>query len=336
MRTGEGIYHCIKVQQFSRDFLEEICDLADKIREIAKTKAGTEYLSSTLNHKQAMLYFVQPSTRTFLSFYSACQILGIKCAEVRDPKTSSEVKGESEEDTVRTFSSYFDLIIMRHPQANFAEKIAGMLDRTERLVPVINAGSGKDQHPTQALLDVYTLRRSFHHRGGIDGKQIVFAGDLLRGRTVRSLAVLLTRYQGVKQYFVAPPEFQIGQDILEFLDKQGVEYELTENFEAVIQGADAIYMTRLQDEWDSADHTNSTIDIERFSLRERHLQMLKADAVILHPLPRRLEIDMAIDSDPRAGYWRQVRNGMWARAALIAMTFCRKQNILEYYLNNNL
>ena len=336
MRSSESIYHCIKAQQFSRDFLEEICDLADKIRQIAKTKAGMEYLSSILNHKQAMLYFVQPSTRTFLSFYSACQILGIKCAEVRDPKTSSEVKGESEEDTVRTFSSYFDLIIMRHPQANFAEKIAAMLDRTDHPVPVINAGSGKDQHPTQALLDIYTLWRSFGHRGGIDGKHIVFAGDLLRGRTVRSLATLLTRYRDVKQYFVAPPEFQIGQDVLDFLDEIGAEYELTGNFESAIKEADAIYMTRLQDEWDGDDKTSAGVDIERFSFRERHIQMLKADAVILHPLPRRLEIDVAIDSDPRAGYWRQVRNGMWARVALIATTFRRNQHILDYYLNNNL
>ena len=190
--------HCIDVQQFNHNFLEEICDLADKIREISRTKAGMEYLASILNHKRAMLYFVQPSTRTFLSFYSACQMLGIKCAEVRDPKTSSEIKGESEEDTVRTFSLYFDLIIMRHPRANFAEKIANLLNDTDHPVPVINAGSGKDQHPTQALLDIYTLRRSFLHRGGIAGKQIAFVGDLRRGRTARSLALLLTQFQGVK------------------------------------------------------------------------------------------------------------------------------------------
>ncbi|HOL18195.1 MAG TPA: aspartate carbamoyltransferase [Bacillota bacterium] len=336
MKDGAELYHCINAQQFNRGFLEEISDLADKIRQIANTKAGNEYLASTLNHKRAMLYFVQPSTRTFLSFYSACQILGIKCAEVRDPKTSSEVKGESEEDTVRTFSSYFDLIIMRHPRANFAEKIAAMLDNTDRPVPVINAGSGKDQHPTQALLDVYTLRRSFKHRGGIDGKRIAFVGDLLRGRTVRSLATLLTNYEGVKQYFVAPPEFQIGQDILDYLDKHGASYEVTGDFEAVLPEVDAIYMTRLQDEWDAQDHTSAKIDIEHYSLRERHLQVLKADAVILHPLPRRQEIDVAIDADPRAGYWRQVRNGMWVRVALIAMIFRRQRNILEYYLNNNL
>lgn len=334
---AEGkIYHCIDAQQFSRSFLEDICRLADMIRAIAKTKAGTEYLASILNHKKAMLYFVQPSTRTFLSFYSACQVLGIKCAEVRDTKTSSEVKGESEEDTVRTFSSYFDLIIMRHPRANFAEKISRLLDSTERPVPVINAGSGKDQHPTQALLDVYTLSRSFSHRGGIDHKHVAFVGDLLRGRTVRSLSTLLTKYNGVKQYFVAPPQFQIGQDILDFLEKKGVDYSLIDDFEGIIPKVDAIYMTRLQDEWDAEDNSNEKIDIESYSFRERHLKVLKADAILMHPLPRRLEISVEVDADSRSVYWRQVRNGMWARVALIAMIFRRDKNILEYFLNNNL
>ncbi|HSW36497.1 MAG TPA: aspartate carbamoyltransferase [Candidatus Limnocylindrales bacterium] len=336
MSESGKLYHCLNVQQFNRVFLDEICDLADKIREIAKTKAGMEYLATTLNHKQAMLYFVQPSTRTFLSFYSACHILGIKCAEVRDPKTSSEVKGESEEDTVRTFSSYFDLIIMRHPEANFAEKIALMLNQAERSVPVINAGSGKDQHPTQALLDVYTLQRSFKHRGGLDHKTIVFVGDLLRGRTVRSLACLLTHFKGVKQYFVAPERFQIGPDILAYLDEHRVHYELVDNFESIIPEADAIYMTRLQDEWDDKDDADSSVDIERFFFEEKHLRLLKSDGVILHPLPRRKEISEEVDADPRASYWRQVRNGMWIRVALIATTFHRHNNIREYYLSNNL
>lgn len=329
------IFHCLNVQQFSRAFLEEICDLADYIREIAKTKAGMEYLASTLNHKKAMLYFVQPSTRTFLSFYSACQILGIKCAEVRDPKTSSEVKGESEEDTVRTFSSYFDLIIMRHFRANFAEKIAYLLNETDHPVPVINAGSGKDQHPTQALLDIYTLRRGFVHRGGVDQKKIAFVGDLLRGRTVRSLAGLLTLFTGVKQYFVAPAAYQIGEDILELLKSKGVSYELTDNFADVIPEVDAIYMTRLQDEWDTPEDKKANINLDHFSFKKEHLKLLKPDAIIMHPLPRRQEISSEVDTDPRAAYWRQVRNGMWIRAALVAMIFQREPNILRYYLDNN-
>lgn len=326
--------HCIDVQQFNHNFLEEICDLADKIREISRTKAGMEYLASILNHKRAMLYFVQPSTRTFLSFYSACQMLGIKCAEVRDPKTSSEIKGESEEDTVRTFSLYFDLIIMRHPRANFAEKIANLLNDTDHPVPVINAGSGKDQHPTQALLDIYTLRRSFLHRGGIAGKQIAFVGDLRRGRTARSLALLLTQFQGVKLYFVAPSEYQMGQDILSFLDHQKTAYEITDDFEEVIPAVDAIYMTRLQDEWDREEGISVDIDIERFSFQKRHLDLLKADGIIMHPLPRRQEIAVEVDSDPRAAYWRQVRNGMYIRVALIAGIFQRDKKILDYYLAN--
>lgn len=326
--------HCIDVQQFNHNFLEEICDLADKIREISRTKAGMEYLASILNHKRAMLYFVQPSTRTFLSFYSACQMLGIKCAEVRDPKTSSEIKGESEEDTVRTFSLYFDLIIMRHPRANFAEKIANLLNDTDHPVPVINAGSGKDQHPTQALLDIYTLRRSFLHRGGIAGKQIAFVGDLRRGRTARSLALLLTQFQGVKLYFVAPSEYQMGQDILSFLDHQKTAYEITDDFEKVIPAVDAIYMTRLQDEWDREEGISVNIDIERFSFQKRHLDLLKADGIIMHPLPRRQEIAVEVDSDPRAAYWRQVRNGMYIRVALIAGIFQRDKKILDYYLAN--
>ncbi len=336
MERNSKIFHCLTAQQFSREFLHEICDLADRIRDIARTKAGMEYLSSILNHKRAMLYFVQPSTRTFLSFYSACQILGIRCAEVRDPKTSSEVKGESEEDTVRTFSSYFDFIIMRHPKANFAEKIAQLLNKTERPVPVINAGSGKDQHPTQALLDIYTLRRSFSHRGGIDGKSVAFVGDLLRGRTIRSLAYLLAKFEDVKQYFVAPPEFQIGEDILKYLDSAGVNYEVLTNFKKIIPHVDAIYMTRLQDEWDAVDGTKARFDLEHYSLTEQDLPSLKPDAVILHPLPRRQEIAVEVDADPRAMYWRQVRNGMWVRVALVAMIFSREKNIVEYYLNNNL
>lgn len=329
-----NIYHCLRAQQFDYEFLEEICELADKIRKISKTKKCKGYLSSLLDDKRAMLYFVQPSTRTFLSFYSACQILGIKCAEVRDTKTSSEVKGESEDDTVRTFSSYFDLIIMRHPKENFAEKIANLLNNTERPVPVINAGSGKDQHPSQALLDIYTLRRSFKECGGIDNKKIAFVGDLLRGRTVRSLAYLLTKFNGVKQYFVAPPEFQIGTDIKEYLDSVGTDYDILDDFSKVLPEADAFYMTRLQDEWDSVDGSKAEINISRFSITGKELPLLKKDAIILHPLPRRQEIAIEVDADPRALYWQQVRNGMWIRVALIAMTFGIEQDITDYYSKN--
>ena len=251
-------YHALLSQQFDRPTLDRICDLATKMRKIAKTRGGMKFLQDLLSEKRAMLYFAQPSSRTFLSFYAACQLLGIQAAEVRDASTSSEVKGESQEDSVRTFSSYFDMIIMRHPQGGFAERIAWMLSRTDRPVPVVNAGSGKDQHPTQALLDIYTLQRSLEkRRGGLEGSKIAFVGDLLRGRTVRSLSLLLTHYPGVKQYFVAPKELQIGSDILQKLDAANVAYEVSADFEAVIPEVDAIYMTRMQDEWDQAGESSS-------------------------------------------------------------------------------
>ncbi len=326
----ERPYHVLAAQQFNRPMLERICDLTTKIRLIGKTKGGIHFLQELLSEKRAMLYFVQPSTRTFLSFYAACQILGIDPAEVRDTTTSSEVKGESPEDTVRTFSSYFDLIIMRHPVGGFAERIAWLLSNTNRPVPLVNAGSGKDQHPTQALLDIYTLQRSFEGRGAIEGKRIAFVGDLARGRTVRSLATLLLLYPGVRQYFVAPKELQIGDDIVAAIEKAGMEYEVCDDLERVIPEVDAIYMTRIQDEWD-ASHESRFIDSSRFHFTAKHLATLKPDAVLLHPLPRRNEIDVEVDSDPRAIYWRQVRNGMWVRAALMLNIFDRGGEIDRYY-----
>lgn len=313
-------YHALVAQQFSRPMLEDLCALATCVRRTAKTRGGSSFLQQQLFDKRAMLYFAQPSSRTYLSFYSACQIIGMQTMNVRDSSTSSEVKGESPEDSVRTFSSYADLIIMRHPAGGFAERIAWMLSNTHRPVPVLNAGSGKDQHPTQALLDIYTLARSFETIGGIDGKKIAFVGDLKRGRTVRSLAWLLTQYKGVKAFFVAPPELQIGDDILKQLDAAGMPYEISYDFEKVIPEVDAIYMTRIQDEWD-VDGESRKINTESFYFKKEHLQILKPTAVIMHPLPRRLEIDPAVDSDPRAVYWRQVRNGMWIRAALILSIF---------------
>lgn len=323
-------YHALIAQQFDRPTLERLCELATKIRTIGKTKGGMNFLQGLLSDKRAMLYFVQPSSRTFISHYTACQIVGVDPVDVRDPSTSSEVKGESPEDSIRTFSSYVDMIIMRHPVGGFAERIAWMLSNTGRGIPVLNAGSGKDQHPTQALLDIYTLQRSFEERGGIEGKKVAFVGDLLRGRTVRSLAYLLTLYPGVKQYFVGPESLQIGEDILAILDKAGMEYEITDDFEKVIPEVDAIYMTRIQDEWDTAQESKS-LDTTPFHFKAEHLKILQKHAIIMHPLPRRAEIAVEVDADPRAMYWRQVRNGMWVRAALISTVFDRGGEIDRYH-----
>ena len=323
-------YHALVSQQFDREFLDRVCELATRTRRIAKTRGGMMFLQGLLAEKRAMLYFAQPSTRTFLSFLSACQILGIHPGEVRDSRTSSEIKGETPEDTVRIFSSYFDMIIMRYPEGGFADRIAWLLSNTERPVPVINAGSGKDQHPTQALLDVYTLQRSFESRGGIDGKQIAFVGDLARGRTVRSLAYLLTRYAGVTLHFVAPESLQIGEDILEALDEYGVPYTQSPDLAALLPEVDALYMTRIQDEWDT-DGASPPVDVNAYAVTRERLDTMKQSAVILHPLPRRGELPVEVDSDPRAVYWRQVRNGMWVRAALILYVFERDGEVDRYY-----
>ena len=322
--------HMLVAQQFDRSLLEELGDMATHIRQVAKSKQGMDFLGNLLSHKTAMLYFTQPSTRTFLSFHSACQILGMRTVEVRDTSTSSEMKGETQEDSIRTFSSFSDIIIMRSAVGGLAEKMAWMLSHTERPVPIVNAGSGKDQHPTQALLDIYTLQRSFETRGGIDHKKVVFVGDLARGRTVRSLALLLARYQGVKQYFIAPPPLQIKDDILDLLRKARVEFEVGCDFEKVIPAADAIYMTRIQDEWDKTGGESDQIDLSRFSFTAAHLRLLQPNAVIMHPLPRRREIAIVVDHDPRAVYWRQVRNGMWIRVALLAAIFERFEIIREF------
>jgi aspartate carbamoyltransferase catalytic subunit len=329
----ESPHHTLIAQQFSRNQLETLCALATKIRLISKSREGGVFLRSLLSDKRAMLYFAQPSSRTYLSFNSACQILGLCIMDVRDSKTSSEVKGETPEDTIRTFSSYADMIIMRHSVGGFAERVAWMLSHTNRPLPVLNAGSGADQHPTQALLDIYTLERSFEKTGGIDGKSVAFVGDLKRGRTVRSLAWLLTLYSDVKVFFVAPDQLQIGDDVLELLDAAGMEYEVTQDFAAVMPQTDALYMTRIQDEWDS-DGESTTIDTSTFSINAEHLDLLKETAVIMHPLPRRSEISTDIDNDPRAMYWRQMRNGMWARAALILSTFGREDEVHQYYKDN--
>jgi aspartate carbamoyltransferase catalytic subunit len=320
------IFDVLFSQQFDRPFLDSLYDLTNRIRRIAKVRGGAKWLQELHGHRRAMLYFVQPSTRTFLSFLNACHILGFHASEIRDPNTSSEIKGESPEDSIRTFSSYVDLIVMRHPQEGFAEKTAWLLNvYSDRPVPLINAGSGSDQHPTQALLDVYTLQRSFEDRGGIEGKVIALVGDLKRGRTARSLSYLMKNYPGVKLLYAAPPAFQIGDDIKEFLVSQEIVFEEHTSLASVLSQADAIYMTRIQDEHDEKGESQS--QYEDFSLEKKDLAKMKPDAIIMHPLPRRGEIDVAVDKDPRAMYWRQERNGMWTRAALISVIFGSDEKI---------
>lgn len=315
-----ALFHVIDPRIFDRAQLDDLCDLTNRVRLLAKHPDGARFLLGLLPDRRAMLYFVQPSTRTFLSFNNACHVLGIRTSEIRDPSTSSEVKGESFEDSIRTFSSYVDVIIMRTPRSGEAARAADLMNRIPRPVPVINAGSGQDQHPTQALLDIYTLDRSFEERGGIDGKVIGLMGDLKRGRTVRSLCYLMKNYRNVRLVLIAPPRFDLEPDIKDHLREQGIPFTEGTRLDEVLPSLDAIYVTRMQSEWDTAGETRG-IDYGDYSITPDNVGRLKPDAVIMHPLPRGPEISPAIDENPRAMYWRQERNGMWMRAAILLKIF---------------
>ncbi|MEE3032468.1 MAG: aspartate carbamoyltransferase [Planctomycetota bacterium] len=351
--------HVLFSAQFSRELLERLCRMADMIRELAKSTQGSDQLRNLLSHKRAMLYFTQPSTRTFLSFMAACQILGLTCNEVRDPSTSSEVKRESPIDSIRMFSSYFDLIIMRSKIPNFAEccgYLMNDLERQERRsVPIINGGAGTDQHPTQALLDVYTIQRTFQFDHdeqdrrsrfmelrkcytdltlGPDQKTYAFCGDLGRGRTVRSLVELLTLFDDIKLFFIAPEHdtLQLDPNLRRQLIDSGIEIQEFDSLDATINGKpvleqiDCLYMTRIQREHNKGSESDEIdkIDLSHFRLSPERVARMKSYAPILHPFPRDSvvgEIPTVIDEDPRAMYFRQARNGMWARAALLVHLF---------------
>ena len=311
------MFHVVTTDIFDRPRLDELCRLTTIARTIAKSREGLRFLQELLPTRRAMLYFTQPSTRTFLSMNNACHVLGIRTSEIRNPDVSSEVKGETFEDSIRTFSSYVDLIIMRAPQAGYAARAAALMDSIPRSVPVINAGSGKDQHPTQALLDIYTLQRSFENDGGVEGKMIGMMGDLKRGRTVRSLCRLLRYYRGVRVVFISPPAFEMESDIKDYLKEHRVEYTEVSDLHDTLPELDAVYVTRMQSEHDT-DNESSAVDLSHYSIGAAELHRMKSSAVIMHPLPRGPELHPGIDGDPRSMYWRQERNGLWMRVALIA------------------
>lgn len=317
------LFHIISPVQFTRPLLDELCELTTAARTLAKSRHGARALQMMLADRRAMLYFSQPSTRTFLSFNNACHILGVRTSEIRDASTSSEVKGESFDDSIRTFSSYVDVIIMRTWQQGRAEKAADLMDRIPRRVPIVNAGSGRDHHPTQALLDIYTLDRSFRtfqKRGSIDGKTIGLVGDLKRGRTARSLAYLMKNYEDVNLVLISPEKFKMEPDIKQHLDEHGVRWSETDSLADALPRLDAVYLTRLQSEHD-VDSESKDFDYSKFTFGVKELDRLPTHAIIMHPLPRGNELDANVDDDPRAMYWRQERNGMWMRVAALLKVF---------------
>ncbi len=340
-------YSVLFAQQFSREKLTHLCKVADAARHIRRTSAGADFLSGLLKNYSVLNFFVQPSSRTFLSFCAAEAMLGMSRQSVRDINISSIAKGESLSDSIHTFISYVDLVVMRHPDDySGVDAFWTTLKSHRRLtlkgekcpIPIISGGSGKKQHPTQSLLDIYTLERAFKDVGGIDGKTIMLVGDLKRGRTVRSLSYMMKEYKDVKLIFCAPEEFQMEQDILDFLDENSIPYSMANSITEAVAEADAVYMTRIQDEWDTEKKTDGshTAAKEDFIFSMKNLKQMKEHACLLHPLPKRDEIEKEIDycDDPRVYYWRQERNGMWMRVALIASLFKVDKDILEYDQHN--
>jgi aspartate carbamoyltransferase catalytic subunit len=350
-QRNERLKHIITSEQYDIETLEHLSGVATMIKNLAGSKEGCDYLSSLLSHRRAMLYFTQASTRTFLSFMAACQILGLNCNEIRDSSVSSEYKGESPFDSVRMFSSYFDIIIMRSRTPDFAECCAYLMNDLEefnqRSVPIINGGAGADEHPTQALLDMYTILLTFAFRSPKDSskwsrfdelenkypgltrgpanKTYCFCGDIGRGRTVRSLANILSLYENVTMYFVSPdhPKLRLAPEVRDKLTKRGVKVLESDDLNEVIDKVDLLYMTRIQHEHDSKEDAEffAKLDASKFRLDRDKVSRMKWYAAIMHPFPRNEEIPFGIDQNPRALYFRQARNGMWARAALIAYLF---------------
>lgn len=296
--------HVLSVKQFAdKDLLRELCDSAAKFQAL---RPG-EY-SKPLKDMTLATIFYEPSTRTRLSFETAIQNLGGHLITTENAgEFSSAMKGETIEDTVRVIGGYADGIVLRHHEAGTAERAAAVSP-----VPIINAGDGTGEHPTQALLDIYSIQKA---KGRIDGLKIALVGDLLYGRTVHSLLTLLAIYD-VELYLIAPEALQLPWEYLDHLRRHGVSHKIMDSWQEVIDAVDVLYMTRIQKE-----RFKTPADYEKlkgsFILTPDDVERMKQDAIILHPLPRVNEIDPAIDNDPRARYFEQARNGLFMRMALL-------------------
>ena len=285
---------------------EEIDELIAKATDIIENPAA--YAHKCDGKILATLFF-EPSTRTRLSFESAMLSLGGQVLGFSEAQSSSAAKGESVADTVRTVSCYSDIIAMRHPKEG-APLVAAM----HSLVPVINGGDGGHNHPTQTLTDLLTIHRE---KGRLGGFTIGFCGDLKFGRTVHSLVNALSRYENINYVLISPTELKLPRYVKEeALKKKGIPYTQTTDLESVIPELDILYMTRVQKErfFNEEDYLRLK---DSYILTPEKLEHAKADLSILHPLPRVNEITVAVDKDPRAAYWRQVKNGKYIRMALI-------------------
>lgn len=266
-----------------------------------------KYAEKCRRKKLATLFF-EPSTRTRLSFEAAMLELGGSVIGFSGASSSSAAKGESVSDTVRAVGCYADIIAMRHPKEG-----APMIASMRSSVPIINAGDGGHNHPTQTLADLLTIQRE---KGTFENLTIGMCGDLKFGRTVHSLIHAMRRYKGVKFILISPDELKIPEYIIQELDHAGIPYEETASLEQAISSLDILYMTRVQRErfFNEADYIRLK---DSYILNTDKLVTAKKDLCIMHPLPRVNEISVAVDDDPRACYFKQVLNGKYIRMALI-------------------
>ena len=304
--------HLVAAGQLTPEVLTELIAKAEEYRKLLETTDGRQQLRALYPDKIIATLFYEPSTRTRLSHESAAQRLGMGVVSTENAaEFSSAIKGETIEDTVRVVAGYADAIVIRH-------KETGILDRAAAAspVPVINAGDGTGEHPTQALLDVYTIWREM---GTLEGLNIVMGGDLAHGRTVRSLAQVMSNYKGTSFTFVTTPQLRMGDDIKQLLGERGVSFTETDDVQAATKEADVVYWTRLQKE----RLEDPTLEAG-FVIDEQVMAGMKEKSVIMHPLPRVDEITAGVDADPRAAYFRQSHNGVYVRMALLDYLFSQK------------
>jgi aspartate carbamoyltransferase catalytic subunit len=303
MAVGYRLRHVIESQQFTRTVLEDLLARADEI------KKEPHHFSGRLSGRVMAALFYEPSTRTRLSFEAAMLRLGGQTMGTDNAREfSSAAKGETLEDTIQIVGGYADVIVLRHYEEGAAKRAAAISS-----VPVINAGDGPGQHPTQALLDLYTIRDEL---GKVDGIRVAMVGDLANGRTVRSLTYLLSKFRDIKVWFVAPPQVAMRPDLKAHLDEHHIPWVETEDLESVLPEVDVVYQTRIQKErFTDLDAYNAIKGIYRID--NGSLALMRKYAIVMHPLPRVDEIAPEVDADPRAAYFRQARNGLHIRMALL-------------------
>ncbi len=300
------LHHIVEAQQFDLPTLLNLFEITQEMEKVVAA-GGT----SDFRRRIMATLFYEPSTRTRFSFETAMHRLGGRVISTENAaEFSSVAKGETLEDTIQIMNGYADVIVIRHHEVGAAKR-ASLVSR----VPVINAGDGAGQHPTQALLDLYTILKEI---GSIDGLRIAMVGDLAQGRTVRSLAYLLSKFRDIKIYFVAPALLRMKEDILDHLREHHISYAEETDLDKVLPEVDVVYQTRIQKE----RFGDRIADYEQcrgvYVITKDTLGRMKPKSIVMHPLPRLEEISMEVDSDPRAAYFRQAQNGLYVRMALLS------------------